>query len=160
MLKTCKKCNKSLDLNNFYKDSRTKDSKDWQCKSCRKRQREACKEHRKEWAKNYRPSQETINKQRELQRKNYRENKDRYAVNSSKRRSLKVGNGGSHTPKEWIDLLEKYNYTCLCCGATNVKMTKDHIVPISKGGRDDINNIQPLCITCNISKHTRIIDYR
>ncbi|MBC7534025.1 MAG: HNH endonuclease [Oligoflexus sp.] len=33
-----------------------------------------------------------------------------------------------------------------------VLMTKDHIVPIAKGGRDKLNNFQTLCFDCNKKK--------
>lgn len=33
-----------------------------------------------------------------------------------------------------------------------VLMTKDHIVPIAKGGRDKLNNYQTLCVNCNRKK--------
>jgi len=33
-----------------------------------------------------------------------------------------------------------------------VLMTKDHIVPVSKGGKDEINNFQTMCSTCNGEK--------
>lgn len=33
-----------------------------------------------------------------------------------------------------------------------VLMTKDHIIPIAKGGRDKLNNFQTLCYDCNKKK--------
>ena len=50
------------------------------------------------------------------------------------------------------------NYTCQICGATvkdGVKLHIDHIVPVSKGGTNDINNLQVLCKQCNLEKHNR-----
>ena len=38
-----------------------------------------------------------------------------------------------------------------------VKLTVDHIVPVSKGGTNDISNLQLLCETCNHIKDNRII---
>jgi len=33
-----------------------------------------------------------------------------------------------------------------------ILMTKDHILPISKGGRDFLGNMQPMCAVCNFTK--------
>lgn len=40
---------------------------------------------------------------------------------------------------------------CALCGATE-NITKDHIVPLSRGGWTCASNLQPLCATCNVVK--------
>lgn len=62
--------------------------------------------------------------------------------------------------KEWLDLKAKYNNTCLRCKCTDCALEADHIKPLSKGGSNHINNIQPLCAKCNNWKATQEIDYR
>lgn len=65
---------------------------------------------------------------------------------------------------------------CVCCGAQaeyfrktykfetfhlnlygikngkELLFTKDHIIPKSKGGRDNLNNLQTMCVECNFKK--------
>jgi len=53
-----------------------------------------------------------------------------------RRRRLKTGEG-------WAD-----GKSCEACGATD-DLTRDHIVPHSKGGTDDDSNIRVLCRSCN-----------
>ena len=52
-------------------------------------------------------------------------------------------------------LLERDGSACLVCGA-GADLTIDHIVPISRGGSDDLSNLQVLCRRCNSSKKDRI----
>lgn len=67
-------------------------------------------------------------------------------------------NGGKHTDQEWLDLCASYGDKCAACGKRR-PLTKDHIVPVIKGGADSIDNIQPLCRACNSSKGTKTIKY-
>lgn len=56
------------------------------------------------------------------------------------------------------NVLMRDNYTCQICGATvkdGAKLEIDHIIPYSKGGTTDENNLQVLCQQCNREKHNR-----
>ena len=69
---------------------------------------------------------------------------------------------GNITAKEWRELKKRHNYTCLCCKRKEpeIKLTLDHVIPLSKGGTNTIDNAQPLCDTCNKRKGNKMIDYR
>ena len=80
--------------------------------------------------------------------------------NSRKRRAAKHASPGSFTAEEFKALCESYGNRCLACGDTEAALEADYFVPLTRGGSDDIGNIQPLCGTCNRKKFVSIIDYR
>lgn len=80
-----------------------------------------------------------------------------HKVNSYAKRR---GASGKMTADEWLSLLNQYGHVCLCCGAGDVPLTVDHIIPISMGGSNTIDNVQPLCLSCNRAKQTESTDYR
>lgn len=57
----------------------------------------------------------------------------------------------THTAEQWDALVAYCGNSCVACGSTE-NIVKDHIVPIYQGGSDGIENLQPLCRTCNCSK--------
>lgn len=75
-------------------------------------------------------------------------------------RARERGASGTITAEEWKDLLDRYDYKCLCCGKTGIKLTLDHIMPLAMGGNHTIDNAQCLCSSCNSKKGVRHIDYR
>lgn len=64
---------------------------------------------------------------------------------------------GSHTIEEWEALKAQHNYKCVGCGKEKV-LTKDHKIPLSEGGNDYIENIQPMCRNCNSKKWKHIYE--
>lgn len=57
---------------------------------------------------------------------------------------------------------ERDNYTCCNCGNSvhtepNLLLEIDHIIPVTKGGRTEISNLQTLCWKCNRAKSNKIL---
>lgn len=54
-------------------------------------------------------------------------------------------------------IFSRDNYTCQYCGAYGVQLECDHIIPVSKGGSNEDDNLVTACFHCNRSKHTKLI---
>lgn len=67
---------------------------------------------------------------------------------------------GDYSYKDWLDIKSKSKYQCLMCLKFEpvIKLTIDHIIPLSRGGNNKKENIQPLCGNCNSSKGKKIIE--
>ncbi|HKE66408.1 MAG TPA: HNH endonuclease [Micromonosporaceae bacterium] len=85
---------------------------------------------------------------RGLCRTHYTQNANR------KRRAILFALGEHHTAEEWAAKLDEYGHKCAYCGTRAVE--RDHVVPLSKGGTDTIDNIVPACRSCNSMKSDRI----
>ena len=86
-------------------------------------------------------------------------------VFAQRRRARMQGAEGTFTQQEWEALVVQFDRCPRCQrpwgdipvleGRASV-ITRDHIIPISKGGNNTIENIQPLCYSCNSAKGNRI----
>ena len=143
-----------------------------QNKRYKKNWREANLGYQKEWTKkNPERRKEITKKGLKKYRKIYPErvkmsikkwaqaNPEKIRMINKKHSAKRRGALGSHTLEQWKILKNKYNNCCAICGRQEPFtdlwyqfLTEDHISPISKGGSNFIENIQPLCIYCNGKK--------
>jgi len=56
-------------------------------------------------------------------------------------------------------IFSRDNYSCLKCESRE-RLSIDHIMPICRGGKNEIENYQTLCVKCNSEKNSKHIDYR
>lgn len=86
-------------------------------------------------------------------------NPEKHKGQQIRRRARKLNASGEYSVEEFNHLCATFNNRCLACGK-KTKLEADHVVPLSRGGSNDIANIQPLCRSCNSSKGIQSIDYR
>jgi hypothetical protein len=87
-------------------------------------------------------------------------------VFAARRRARLDGAGGTHTRAEWEALLARYERCPMCTRrweeipphpGGGAVITEDHIVPLARGGHNGIDNLQPLCYSCNSRKGARLL---
>lgn len=78
-------------------------------------------------------------------------------TNTRNRYARKKGNGGTHTHEDIQAQYKRQKGKCYYC---HTKVGKnyhvDHVVPISRGGTNDISNLVIACAQCNLSKNDRL----
>ena len=173
----CTKCGELRDLSEFYNQANCNLNLTTRCKQCSKdynisyyiKNKEKIKnKSRIDYSKNRSTIIGRITKRykenphiiKERVKKWRAENMDKKLVYDENRRLQKMSNGGTITAIEWEELKDKYGNKCLRCGKTNIRLSLDHVIPLSKGGKHTIGNSQPLCRSCNSKKHTKSTDYR
>lgn len=57
------------------------------------------------------------------------------------------------------DVLKRDGFKCQICGASaqdGATLHVDHIIPVSKGGKTEMSNLQTLCDRCNLGKSNKL----
>jgi 5-methylcytosine-specific restriction endonuclease McrA len=175
--KSCTGCGEEKSLDDFARQRKVRDGRKHQCKTCQAAYLRAWRDENRErlaaqqriyYQNNKEKADEATRRWREENPDYWKhhipkwreENRQLVRHYNSQRRARKAQALGSHTEQEWRDLCESFGDACLACGAAEVRLTRDHIVPLTLGGSNDVANLQPLCGPCNSKKGVSIVDYR
>lgn len=128
--KTCYRCGEEKSIDDFRMNRTKKDNRCSECKFCQ------------------------VEYRRQLRHRDL----ERDAAHSRNRRErIKSAEGEMPSIEEVTAFYGNY---CLCCGAFGVALQRDHVIPLTLGGSNDMENMQPLCGPCNAAKGNRAIDFR
>lgn len=163
-MKTCSLCRKAKVFAAYSKCSARADGLQNYCKACAKEKRaqrylEKIVEERaqnRQWHIDNQPWKDPAKRE---YHNAWRRASDR-TIEDNNRRALELKAEGQYTLEQWYEVCKLYDNKCLRCRRPDVKLTQDHVVPLSRGGTNWISNIQPLCGPCNSSKGVKTIDYR
>ena len=122
-----------------------------------KERNRACKKEKAAYDKAYRAAH--LEKRTKQGREYHAANPEKAREAWRIRRARKASAIGNFSAKEFQALCERTGNKCLCCGSLG-PLQADHVIPLSRGGRNDLSNIQPLCGPCNNQKFTKTTDYR
>jgi 5-methylcytosine-specific restriction endonuclease McrA len=79
-------------------------------------------------------------------------NQNKIKPNTTKKKSRYISSTVRYT------VFHRDNFRCVACGITakETQLQVDHIVPFAKGGSNNLDNLQTLCLECNRGKSDRI----
>lgn len=160
-MKTCGGCLKELPLQEFYLRRRAgcRPSVCSWCKTCMRTSARTWRKGNPDRVQAWNKAYYAENRTRERERNRLKQ-RDSTAKNLRRR---------SKAPVRWSrsDVLEAYGTLCHLCGEEidmelkwpNVlSFTVDHVVPLARGGSNDLKNIRPAHGSCNFSKRDRVLE--
>ena len=131
-----------------YQKEHPEEVRAW-CTKYREANREICRASYKKWRENH------LEKATEQGRLNRENNPELYRQHNRNRRARLANAEGIFTTEEWMQCCEDHDFQCYHCHKgldDGILLTPDHLVPIIKSGSNFIDNIGPLCESCNSSK--------
>ena len=128
-------------------------------------------QYHQEYAKEWRKTNSEKYKQAQLKYRlsNYEKVKENGRKASHKRRALKFGSG--YSPYTEQQVLEKYGTNCHLCklpidmnaprkvgkNGWQKGLHIEHLIPLSKNGKDNLKNVRPSHGLCNMTKYNKIV---
>lgn len=131
--------------------------------------KEKLSEYKKKWSEEKGPDRsEYFEKYREENRdahrkwrtQNYKkpESRERYRLACTRRRALKRKAKGNFTGEDWKECLKYFDFKDAYTGEEMKVVSADHVIPLSRDGRNDIRNIVPCENSINNRKHRTIFE--
>ncbi len=178
--KFCPKCETVKALDDFYSETYKNGNIYFKklCKRCstennaiasRNRPKEVRDRYLKNWVERN-PNGPLEAQRKYLKKTNYRKAKKFLASAkgqlsivkmNSRRRSRKAGalTENSHLVSgEWfLGKQKEQGFRCYYCWSMPMKMSLEHVVPISRGGKHECSNIVAVCKSCNSSKGNKLL---
>lgn len=171
-MKKCSKCFLEKNYSEFNKDKNKSDGFGYRCKDCNKEvsklwyavNKEKQNIYMREWY------QKNIDSQKNSAKLWRLENKDSKRESNRKRKVLLKGN--NHSPYTDKQVIEIYGSVCHLCNIEidmqasrqsgkpgwQMGLQIDHVIPLSKGGDDSIDNVKPSHGICNLVKNNHVIE--
>ena len=150
-MKTCTRCGETKALDEFHNRKDAKDGKNSHCKTCARVIKRAYLDANREIHRERRRIYYWANRDRERSQGSAYQaaNPEKSRIREQRRRARKADNGVYLvTDRDYRRILES---PCVACGSTQ-DIQVDHIIPIARGGRHAVGNLQALCGSCNASK--------
>jgi 5-methylcytosine-specific restriction endonuclease McrA len=169
--KTCTQCGELKLLTEYHKRSVAKSGLSADCKICnnaaRAKYRAANYEADIEYKRKYSETNRITERLRTLEYS--KNNRHVFSEGNRRRRARILGNGVQKYTT--LQVLETYGTDChICNGPVDMTAPRgigkglgwetglhiDHVIPISKGGPDVLDNVRPSHSSCNLSKGGRV----
>jgi len=175
--KQCPGCEQTLAITAFSKDARRRDGLQCYCRACQKTRRPS-KAAEAARVREYRKRPGSAEKNRQRCREYHAKNREAciararqwraanpeatYAAVKTWRaanpeqtlamnhayRARRMDAEGEFSAQEWIEKCAAYSDCCAYCHKA-VKLTVQHVIPLTRSGSNRIANIVPACATCN-----------
>jgi len=162
--KLCPTCRLEKTSDCFGTNPGSKDGLRNECKDCRNIKTR----HKYETDPDFREHESIRAAQNYLEDKEYilnrtkrwsKDNPDKKVEQRHRRQARVYGQIEFDLPKDFIKLLkETQNNSCAYCSRSNVKLTVEHMLPLSRGGKHCFANVVLACTTCNFSKHNKTLE--
>jgi len=156
--KKCTLCNKVKPINEFWK--KTNNVIQSYCIECgTEKNKEDYKKHKlsitEQKQKYYTENKVKIISNVTAWNKEHPKQRSKYMVLENIKRRAKINNADNNFKrKDWLNVLKVFDNKCCYC-SSDIKLSIDHFIPLTKKGNHTKNNIVPACMVCNNRKNNK-----